>query len=51
MISIRNLFEFDIETYELLLSRLKLLSGMKLNIKNAAQDGRFSVKMNIITKV
>ncbi len=40
-----NVFEFDVETYELLLSRIKLLSGMKLNIKNAAQDGRFSVKI------
>lgn len=33
----------DRETYGLLLSRIKLLAGMKLNIKNAAQDGRFSV--------
>jgi len=40
-----NVSEFDPETYELLLSRIKLLSGMKLNIKNAAQDGRFSVKI------
>lgn len=40
-----NVFEFDTETYELFLSRIKLLSGMKLNIKNASQDGRFSVKI------
>jgi len=40
-----NVFEFDTETYELLLSRFKLLSGMKLNVKNTAQDGRFSVKI------
>ena len=40
-----NVFEFDTDTYELLLSRIKLLSGMKLNVKNAAQDGRFSVKI------
>jgi type IV pilus assembly protein PilB len=40
-----NVFDFDTETYELLLSRIKLLSGMKLNIKNNAQDGRFSVKI------
>lgn len=33
----------DFDTYNLLLSRIKLLSGMKLNIKEAAQDGRFSV--------
>ncbi len=35
--------QFDPETYTLLLSRIKLLSGMKLNIKETAQDGRFSV--------
>lgn len=35
----------DSETFKLLLSRLKLLSGMKLNIKDQAQDGRFSIKI------
>jgi type IV pilus assembly protein PilB len=40
-----NVSEFDTDTYELLLSRIKLLSGMKLNIKNTSQDGRFSVKI------
>ncbi|MDA8611238.1 GspE/PulE family protein, partial [Candidatus Pacebacteria bacterium] len=34
---------FDADTYHLLLSRIKLLSGMKLNVKETAQDGRFSV--------
>ena len=33
-------------TYKLLLSRIKLLSGMKLNIKSDAQDGRFTVDLN-----
>ena len=33
----------DRATYELLLSRVKLLSGLKLNVKNTAQDGRFSI--------
>jgi len=37
--------EFDKETYELTLSRIKLLSGLKLNIKENAQDGRFTVKV------
>lgn len=37
---------FDEETYRLLLSRIKLLSGMKLNVKNNSQDGRFSVKID-----
>jgi len=37
---------FDATTYNLMSSRLKLLSGLKLNIKNAAQDGRFSIVVN-----
>lgn len=36
---------FDLETYHSLLSRLKLLSGLKLNIKENAQDGRFTIKI------
>lgn len=38
-----DVLDFDHETYDLLLSRIKLLSGLKLNVKNQAQDGRFSV--------
>ncbi len=41
-----NVIDFDQDTYSLLLSRIKLLSGLKLNIKKDAQDGRFSVKIN-----
>ncbi len=37
---------FDAPTYALITSRIKLLSGLKLNIKNAAQDGRFSIVVN-----
>jgi len=37
---------FDISTYALISSRIKLLSGLKLNVKNAAQDGRFSIVVN-----
>lgn len=37
---------FDQQTYNLISSRLKLLSGLKLNVKNAAQDGRFSIVVN-----
>src|SRR5690242_16864523 len=33
-------------TYALIAARLKLLSGLKLNIKNAAQDGRVSIVVN-----
>ncbi len=41
-----DVLNFDIETYGLILSRIKLLSGLKLNIKKDAQDGRFSVKLD-----
>jgi len=34
---------FDNETHQLLLSRVKLLSGLKLNTHDSSQDGRFSV--------
>jgi len=40
-----DLLTFDHETYKLLLPRIKLLSGLKLNVKTEAQDGRFSVKV------
>lgn len=38
-----DIITFDHETYNLILSRIKLLSGLKLNIKQNAQDGRFEV--------
>ncbi len=38
-------FKFDKNTYALILSRIKLLSGLKLNVKDEAQDGRFSIKI------
>lgn len=41
-----DIASFDSETFKLLLSRIKILSGMKLNIKDQAQDGRFSIKIN-----
>ncbi len=40
-----DVLKFDHETYRLTLSRLKLLSGLKLNIEGQAQDGRFSIKI------
>ncbi len=40
-----NVLTLDHETYRLVLSRMKLLSGMKLNITTEAQDGRFSIKV------
>jgi type IV pilus assembly protein PilB len=40
-----DVLRFDTETYNLLLSRIKLLSNLKLNVKGKAQDGRFSIKV------
>ncbi len=40
-----DVITFDHETYRLMLSRIKLLSGLKLNITSEAQDGRFSIKV------
>jgi len=40
-----DVLTFDQETYKLTLSRLKLLSGLKLNVEAQAQDGRFSIKI------
>jgi type IV pilus assembly protein PilB len=41
-----EIIRFDADTYNLLLSRIKLLSGMKLNLKKQGQDGRFSIHVN-----
>ena len=42
---LQDIIHFDHDTHNLFLSRIKLLSGMKLNIKTLAQDGRFSVRI------
>ncbi len=36
---------FDRRIFRPLLSRVKLVSGLKLNIKTTAQDGRFSIRL------
>jgi type II secretory ATPase GspE/PulE/Tfp pilus assembly ATPase PilB-like protein len=38
-----DVFSFDEHAYRLLNSRIKILSGLKLNIGDRAQDGRFSI--------
>ncbi len=40
-----EILTFETDVYNLLLSRIKLISGLKLNLKNSAQDGRFSIKI------
>jgi len=44
---LQEVTRFDTETYGLILSRIKLISGMKLNIKKDSQDGRFSIRLPI----
>lgn len=34
-----------LRAYDALVSRIKLLSGMKLNVRNEAQDGRFTISV------
>ncbi|MDO8663368.1 MAG: ATPase, T2SS/T4P/T4SS family, partial [Candidatus Wildermuthbacteria bacterium] len=41
--ALQDVVYFDPKTYETLLSRIKLLSGVKLNISDRPQDGRFSI--------
>lgn len=38
-----DIFFFDLHLHKQLNARLKLLSGVKLNVTNRAQDGRFSI--------
>lgn len=45
---------FDFQFYKLLLSRIKLLSGLKINVHDIAQDGRFTIttaEVNIEVRV
>ncbi len=42
---LQDISTFSSAVNKLILSRLKLISGLKLNIKSAAQDGRFSIAM------
>jgi len=42
---LQDVIIFDLKTYQTLLSRIKLLSGIKLNITDRPQDGRFSIVM------
>lgn len=43
---LHDVASFDHKLYNQILSRVKLVSGLKLNIKKSAQDGRFSISQN-----
>lgn len=40
---LQDILSFNLEKYQPLLSRIKLLSGIKLNIADKPQDGRFTI--------
>lgn len=40
-----EIVDFDLLTYNRILQRIKLTAGLKINIKNNSQDGRFTIKM------
>lgn len=48
---LQDIFIFPKETYEALVSRIKLVSGMKLNIFDRPQDGRFSVRSDVLIEI
>lgn len=45
---LNDILELEHSIYALLLSRIKLISNLKLNVKSKAQDGRFSIKLGDI---
>jgi len=42
---LHNIISFDLRIYKSLLSRVKLLSSLKLNVTDRPQDGRFTILM------
>ncbi len=42
---LQNIAELPTPIYHYLLSRIKIMSGMKINIRDIAQDGHFSIRL------
>jgi len=42
---LNDLIAIPTDSFQFILSRIKLVSGLKLNVRDEAQDGRFSVKV------
>lgn len=40
---LQDVIKFDKDIYKKILSRIKLISGVKLNVENKPQDGRFTI--------
>ena len=47
---LQDIIFFDLKIHQLLISRIKLLSGLKLNITDRPQDGRFSIILPSLNK-
>jgi type IV pilus assembly protein PilB len=45
---LQDILHFDPRTYKQIISRIKILSGMKLNLTKSAQDGRFTIDYNAV---
>ena len=43
--ALQDIGKFPIDTYHFILSRIKMMGKMKINIRDIAQDGHFSVEM------
>lgn len=43
---LQDITSFKVSVYKLILARIKLISGLKLNTKASSQDGRFTIKIN-----
>jgi type II secretory ATPase GspE/PulE/Tfp pilus assembly ATPase PilB-like protein len=48
---LQEVVSFDPQKHQRIVSRIKLLSGLKLNIEDKPQDGRFSILLNRNDKV
>jgi len=48
---LQDVVNFNTKIYSPILSRIKLVSGLKLNIKQKAQDGRFSIQAGEDTEI
>lgn len=48
---LQKIVEFPEHTYKLIVNRIKLMSKMKINVKDQAQDGHFSFDLDEKTKI
>lgn len=46
---LQDIYHFTSENFPRILSRIKLLAGVKLNVTKEAQDGRYTIRLNDIS--